>query len=152
MRKVLIAGAIAAIAIATPAAAGEGRAEVRGGVAWANGTSDEAAGAAIGYDFNVGTNSFAGVEVSADTFLDGGATDLGLGFTGRAGARVGAGKFYALAGYTTEFCDPCGGAMHAGTGYQHSFGKLYAKVEYRRYFHDAAEVNVAGVGLGFKFH
>ena len=49
MRKVLLP-LLASLAIATPAMANEARIEARGGVIWANGTSEDVWGAAAGYD------------------------------------------------------------------------------------------------------
>lgn len=153
MRKFILP-LIAAAAIATPALANEARIEARGGVAWANGDSDAVAGVAAGYDFDLGTAAFAGVEVSADKILDGAADRVGLGASARVGIKAGdSGKLYAAGGYTTKFCDLCDGTWNVGAGYQHGFGeRLYGKVEYRNYFVDGgSDVNAAVVGLGVKF-
>ena len=65
MRKVLIALAASAAALASPAfAAGEGRIEARGGVVWDGGSTEDVYGVAAGYDFDLGEKAIAGVEVS----------------------------------------------------------------------------------------
>jgi outer membrane immunogenic protein len=148
MKKIILAAAVAACAVASPAfAAGEARLEARGGIAWAGGGSEAVAGVAGGYDFDLGETTFAGIEGSADKILAGGA-DVFFGITARAGAKLGNGKLYADVGYTFNNGD----AVHAGAGYQHSFGeKMYGKVEYRRYFNSGTDLNAAVVGLGIKF-
>lgn len=154
MRTVLLSLAAAAAVVATPALANETRVEARGGVIWGGGDSEAIAGAAIGYDFDLGTSAFAGVEVSGDKILTSG-TKVAFGFTGRAGAKLGAGKLYANGGYTTEFCDSCKGSWHAGAGYQQNLGnQLYGKVEYRHYFPEQSFVSdsdAVAVGLGLRF-
>jgi opacity protein-like surface antigen len=145
--QVALIAAAAALVAATPAAANEARAEVRGGVAWAGGAEEAVAGVALGYDFDLGTSTFAGVEASADKMLAGGANVL-FGTSVRAGANVGAGKLYAIGGFSfTEHDD----AWHLGAGYEHKVGSnLYVKGEYRRYF-DVVDVNTALFGVGVNF-
>ena len=155
MRTVLLSLAAAAAVVATPALANEARVEARGGVIWSGGDSEAIAGAAIGYDYDLGTSAFAGVEVSGDKILTSG-TKVAFGFTGRVGAKISeAGKLYANGGYTTEFCDSCKGAWHAGAGYQQNLGsQLYGKVEYRHFFPEAnfaADSDAVAVGLGLRF-
>lgn len=152
MRKVLIALAASA-ALATPALANEGRVEARGGVYWTQGYTQATAGIAAGYDYDLGSAAFGGVEVSADKVLDSG-TKVAFGFTGRLGAKLGAGKLFADGGYTTEPCTGCDGSWHAGAGYEHGFGgNLYGKLGYRHYFtkNGAPDSNVVAIGLGTKF-
>lgn len=154
MRTVLISLAAALVA-ASPAVANEARVEARGGVIWGGGDTEATAGAAVGYDVDLGTSAFAGAEVSGDKILTGG-TKVGFGFTGRAGAKIGeAGKLYANGGYTTEFADGAEGNWHVGAGYQQNLGnRLYGKVEYRHYMPQAAAADNAdavGVGLGLRF-
>jgi hypothetical protein len=159
MRTVLIplAAAVAALGAvaATPALANEARVEARGGVIWGGGDTEATAGAAVGYDFDLGTSAFAGAEVSGDKVLTSG-TKVAFGFTGRVGAKVGgAGKLYANGGYTTEFADNAEGNWHVGAGYQQNLGdKLYGKVEYRHYLPkgaNTADADSVGVGLGLRF-
>lgn len=154
MRTVLISLA-AALAAASPALANEARVEARGGVIWGGGDTEATVGAAVGYDFDLGTGAFAGAEISGDKVLTSG-TKVAWGFTGRAGIKAGeAGKLYANGGYTTEFCTGCEGNWHVGAGYQHNLGsQLYGKVEYRHYLANAAgaaDADAVGVGLGLRF-
>ena len=148
MRKFALLGAAAAAIVAVPAQANEARVEARGGIAWANGVEEAIAGVATGYDFDLGTGAFAGVEASADKILADGA-DVVFGVTARAGATIGdGGTLYATAGYS--FND--GDAFHAGAGYQHKLGEaLYVKVEYRHFFDDIVDVNTAAIGVGLTF-
>ena len=155
MRTVLISLAAALAAAATPALANEARVEARGGVVWGGGDTEAVAGAAVGYDFDLGSSAFAGAEVSGDKVLTSG-TKVAFGFTGRAGAKLGpAGKLYANGGYTTEFADGAEGNWHVGAGYQHNFGgQLYGKVEYRHFMPEAplsTDFDSVGVGLGLRF-
>lgn len=153
MRLVLISLAASLVA-ATPALANEARVEARGGVVWNSTDSEEIAGVAAGYDYDLGSTAFVGAEVSADKLLTDG-TKVAFGFSGRLGAKVMEnGKLYAAGGYNTESCDGCEGAWTLGAGYQHSFGKFYGKVEYRHFFNDNAlftDTDAAVVGLGVKF-
>jgi hypothetical protein len=154
MRKIAILAALAAATVASPAfaqdaAAGEGRVEVRGGIAWAEGAEEAFAGVAVGYDFDLGDTAFIGVEGGADKVL---AEDTDVFWTigGRVGAKVGdAGRAYVLGGY--GFAEGDDGAF-AGAGYQHNLGeKAFAKVEYRRTLVEGSDVNFAGVGVGIRF-
>lgn len=155
MRTVLIPLAAALAVAATPALANEARVEARGGVIWGGGDTEATAGAALGYDFDLGTSAFAGAEVSGDKVLTSG-TKVAFGFTGRAGVKVGTGgKVYANGGYTTEFADNAEGNWHVGAGYQQNLGsQLYGKVEYRHYLPqgaNTADADAVGVGLGLRF-
>lgn len=145
--QVALIAAAAALVAATPAAANEARAEVRGGIAWAGGVEEAAAGVALGYDFDLGTGTFAGVEASADKVLQDGANVL-FGASVRGGAKIGEGKLYAIGGFSfTEHDD----SWHLGAGYEHKVGSnVYVKGEYRRYF-DVVDVNTAMFGVGVNF-
>ena len=149
MRKFIIVAAAAAAAVATPAAANEGRAEVRGGIVWASGAEEGTLGAAVGYDFDLGDSvAFAGVEGSADKVLVDGA-DIAWGATARLGAKIGQGKLYATGGYTVGEGED---VPHFGAGYEHKLGsRAYVKAEYRRFFSDFIDVNSAVVGVGLNF-
>ncbi|MGH6785785.1 MAG: outer membrane beta-barrel protein [Novosphingobium sp.] len=155
MRKVLIALAVSAAALATPAlAAGEGRVEARGGIVWDGGATEDVYGVAAGYDFDLGEAAFAGVEVSGDKIGDTG-TKVAFGATGRIGAKVGEKtKLYVDGGYTSEACDLCEDAVHAGAGAEIGFGgNLYGKVAYRHFFvnNGGGDYNAVAVGLGVRF-
>ncbi|MES2753336.1 MAG: hypothetical protein V4659_01585 [Pseudomonadota bacterium] len=153
MRTLTILAATAAALIAVPAAAqersGEGRIEARGGVAFASGNEEAFAGVEAGYDFDLGTSAFIGIQASADKVLVDGA-DVFFGIGGRVGTKLGTGgKLYALGGY--GFADGSE-APFAGVGYQHKFGgSVYGKVEYRRTLDQGTDVNFAGIGLGVAF-
>jgi outer membrane immunogenic protein len=152
MRLVLISLAASLVA-ATPALANEARVEARGGVIWGGGDSEAIAGVAAGYDYDLGDTAFVGAEVTADKILTDG-TKVTFGFNGRVGAKIAeAGKLYAVGGYNTESCDLCDGTWTAGAGYQHSFGKLYGKVEYRHFFvkNGFSDADAVVAGLGMKF-
>ena len=153
MRKFAIAAAAATMLFAAPAFAqtsGEGRLEVRGGIAWAGGADEAFAGVAAGYDFDLGDKAFLGLEAGADKVLVSGSNVF---FTGaaRVGAKVGEnGKLYVLGGY--GFVEGGGDGAFAGAGYQHKFGqKFYGKIEYRRTLVSGTDVNFAGIGLGLAF-
>ena len=145
---------LAAVAVASPALANEGRVEGRGGVIWANGASEGVAGVAAGYDWDLGGSAFIGAEVSADKILEDN-TRFSFGFGGRIGAKLGeAGKLYVASSYQTKPCKFCEESVSLGAGYQHSFGgNLYGKVEYRRQFvgNGLSDYNTAVAGLGVKF-
>jgi hypothetical protein len=139
--------------ISAPALANEARLEARGGVIWADGESEAIAGLAAGYDFDLGRSGFVGAEVSADKVLTD-DTRISFGIGGRAGMKIGEnGKLYAVSTYQTKPCRLCEESVSVGAGYQHAFGKVYGKVEYRHFFvgdnlpdYDAA---LAGVGVRF---
>lgn len=149
MRSVLFSLAAAAAVVATPALAGESRVEARTGINWVKGVpgSVSSAGVAAGHDMDLGS-AFAGVELSADKLL---IKDAKVVFGGavRVGTNVTeAGKVYAIGGYETTF-ENNSDDWSVGAGYQHSFGRVYLKAEYRR--HIDTDVNTVLTGVGFKF-
>jgi len=150
LKFIALAAAVSGAAIATPALANEGRVEARGGIAWANGDSEAIAGVAAGYDWDMGESGFVGLEASADKVLADGADDIVLGGTVRGGVKLNEkGKLFAAGGYT--WSDSADG-FHLGAGYQHKLSdSAYLKVEYRRFFGDLDELNVAALGVGFAF-
>ncbi len=152
MKKILIALA-ASVAVASPALANEGRIEARGGIIWDSGATEDVYGVAAGYDFDLGGNTFAGVEVSGDKV---GATGSGLviGFTGRLGVKAGTGtRLVADAGYSAVTCAACDDPIHAGVSIEQDLGtNVYGRVGYRHYFYDAAtDVDAVAVGVGVRF-
>lgn len=153
MRFVVLSLA-ATLAAATPAVANEARVEARGGVIWGSGESEAVAGVAAGYDFDLGSNAFAGAEVSADKILTDG-TRFSLGLGARLGAKVTeAGKLYAVGSYQTKPARFAEESWTLGAGYQQGFGgNLYGKVEYRHFFVGNAvpDYNTVVAGLGVKF-
>lgn len=154
MRKFLLPLA-ASLVIATPALANEARVEARGGVVWGSGNSEAIVGVAAGYDFDLGTSAFAGVEVSGDKILDSATKRIVFGFTGRAGVKASENdKVFATVGYATKPCALCVDSVTAGAGWEHNFGqKLYGKVEYRHFFtsDNAPDNDAVAVGLGVRF-
>ncbi len=155
MRRVLLslAAAAASVAVASPALANEARVEGRGGVIWGSGDEEAIAGIAAGYDFDLGSTTFVGAEVTADKILTSG-TKVSFGFNGRVGAKLGdASKLYAVGGYNTEPCDLCDGTWGLGAGFQQGFAQnLYGKVEYRHSFVDNFDdTDTVLVGLGTRF-
>jgi outer membrane immunogenic protein len=150
MRKIAILAALSAF-IATPAlAAGEGRVEGRGGIAFAGGSSEAFAGIAAGYDFDLGDKAFIGIEGSADKVLVDGS-DVLFGLATRVGVKASdKTRVYALGGY--GFADGESDPF-LGAGIQFKFGeKVYGKVEYRRILISSfTDINFAGVGIGAAF-
>ncbi len=151
MRRVVLtlAAVAASAALASPAFANEARVEARGGAIWSGGDAEATAGVAAGYDFDLGSSAFAGVEVSADKALVGGA-DIAVGFTGRAGIKAGeATKLYVDGGYTVTDGED---TPHLGAGVEQKLGgSLYGKVFYRHNFSDFNDTDTLGVGVGVKF-
>lgn len=149
MKKMMIGAALlAGLATAPAQAAGEARVELRGGIAWAEGTEEAFVGGAAGYDFDLGDRGFLGVEGSADKVLAGGS-DVVWGVGARGGVKTGdKGRVYATGGL--QFC--CGESdFYAGAGYQYRFHEsAYLKVEYRRTF-GFVDVNLVGIGIGANF-
>jgi len=156
MRKTLLATAAAlgaSLMVAAPAQANEGRAEVRGGVLWGYGQSEGVAGVALGYDWDLGSSAFGGIEVSGDKILEDN-TRVAFGATARVGVKAGdATKVYAAGGYTSKPCSGCDDAVHLGGGLQQNLGgKVYLKAEYRHFFAGSAgdyDSVVGGIGLNF---
>lgn len=153
MRKFAVAAAVAAAAIATPAAAeGEARVELRGGMIWAFDESEATVGAAGGYDFDLGETLFAGVELSADKVLVDGS-DVAFGTTARLGANLGeSGKLFAATGYTFGLDDDSGDAWHLGGGYHHKLNEsTYLGAEYRHYFDEFVDADAVNLVIGTTF-
>lgn len=153
MRKIILP-LIASLAVATPAMANETRAEVRGGVIWSNGDSEDTWGAALGYDFDLGDTAFAGVEVSGDKIGTSG-TKVSWGVGGRLGLKAGEQtKLYGTGGWNSEACDLCDDSAYVGAGVQQGItDKFYVKAEYRHNFFSRpvpdSDAVVAGVGIKF---
>jgi outer membrane immunogenic protein len=150
MRLVLLALGAAMVA-ATPALAGEARVEVRSGVDWTGGQSAKGVvGAAAGYDWTLPGGAFVGAEESIDKTLTSGA-HVRWGSSGRIGLHVTpTDKLYATAGYNYGKGP---NATDVGAGWEHSFGPMYGKVEYKRFFNEdgVRDNNAALVGVGMHF-
>lgn len=157
MRKFILP-LLASLAVATPAFAegGEGRVEVRGGVVWSGGGSEDIWGAAAGYDFDIGKAAFAGVEVSGDKIGTSG-TIVSWGLNGRIGVKTPSGtRIYANGGYNTKYCDlaVCEGQWGLGAGVQQNVGsRFYVKAEYRHQFEKGIVpgADAVGAGVGVRF-
>ena len=153
MKKIILP-VLASLALATPALANEGRVEARGGVLWANGSSEDTWGMAVGYDFDLGSSAFAGVEVSGDK-IGASGSKVAWGLNTRLGMKAGEGtRIFGAGGYTTEACDGCEGQWGLGAGVEQKVsGPVYVKVEYRHFFENDIVVDsdavVAGVGVRF---
>lgn len=151
---ILSLAAAATAALAAPALANEARLETRGGVVWNRGDTEATAGVAGGYDFDLGSRAFAGVDVSADKLLTSG-TRVSWGFGGRLGMKTGSGgKLYALSDYQTKNCATCNESVAVGGGYQQDIGqKLYGKVEYRHNIigDHTPDTDAVLAGVGMKF-
>ncbi|MDE2405598.1 MAG: hypothetical protein KGM17_13100 [Sphingomonadales bacterium] len=154
--RLMVLSIVAALAAATPAladdAGGQGRVELRTGVTWPDGQSAKGEiGAAAGYDWNLGSNAFFGVEQSVDKTLASGEK-VRWGTSGRIGAKLGAAdKLYATGGYAYGKGPD---APTVGAGWEHGFSsKLYGKVEYKHFFNEdnARHSNAALVGMGVHF-
>ena len=144
---------LASLAVASPALANEARIEARGGVVWDSNNSDATAGVALGYDWDLGGNTFVGLETSADKILTDN-TRVTFGFGGRVGVKVSPdAKLYAVSTYQTKNYKYGEDSVTLGAGYQHSFGdQFYGKVEYRHHFvENVSDYDAALVGLGVRF-
>lgn len=153
MRKIILP-LVASLALASPALANETRVEARGGVIWSNGTSEDTWGAAVGYDFDLGPATFAGLEVSGDK-IGATGTKVAFGATGRLGVKAGMGtRLFGAGGYTTETCDACDGQWNLGGGIEQNIaGPVYVKAEYRHFFKNdviaKSDTLTGGVGIRF---
>ena len=154
MKKIaLITAAAAATAFATPAmaqdAAGEGRVEVRGGLATGGGFDEGFIGAAAGYDFDLGDTVFVGGEVSVDKVLVDGSDEI-YGLTGRIGTKAGEStRIFAAGGRSFTSGED---VWHAGLGVEQKLGgNFYVKGEYRHFFSDFSDIDTFAVGGGIKF-
>lgn len=152
MRLVLLSLA-AALVSATPALANEARVEARGGVIWDQGDSEAIAGVAAGYDWDLASKTFVGVEASADKILTSN-TIVSFGASVRAGVKLDeAAKLYAVGGYSTKPCHGCEESWNLGAGYQRAFGPVYGKLEYRHSFvgNGFSDPDAVVAGLGYRF-
>lgn len=156
MRKItLIAAALAATTIATPAMAqdevsGEFRVEGRAGIIDGAGQTEAVAGIAAGYDFDLSDTVFLGVEGSVDFVLASGGNEV-FGATARAGVHAGDdAKIYAAGG--RSFVGDGEDAWHLGAGVDYDVNDLvYLKLEYRHFFADFADADSVVAGVGVKF-
>lgn len=155
MRIALVSlAAVAAAAAATPALANEARIEARTGVIWNGSDSDAVAGIAAGYDYDLGSTLFVGVQGSADKIL---AHDnrVSWGLGGRIGAKVlPETKLYAVADWQSKNCSHCNSAVGVGAGVQQGIGSRYfVKAEYQHLLigDSTPDADLGLVGVGVKF-
>lgn len=148
MRLLIVAAALSISAAATPAIANEARLEARGGIAWANGSSTETIGVALGYDAPVGENTFVGVEAVLDTDFD--ISDPVLGANLRFGFNMSPeSKLFATLGYAHDTGFDQDDAV-IGAGYQHNVGaRSLVSIQYQRYLD--SDINRATIGFGYRF-
>lgn len=148
MRLVNYAAVAALAALATPAKADETRVEVRSGIVWCCGVSDETIGLAVGHDFDLGGDMFAGIEAVADTDFD--FVDPTIGVNARLGTKLGEDtKVFVLGGYAYETGFDFDDAL-IGAGVQHNVGeKALLSLQYQRYLD--TDVNRVAVGFGLRF-
>lgn len=148
MRLLATGAALAVATIAAPALADETRVEVRGGIVWCCGISDETIGLALGHDFDIGTSTFIGVEAVADTNFD--FVDPTIGVNARIGGKLGeSGKLFGVAGYAYETTFDLDDFV-LGAGYQHNLGSnALISFQYLRYMD--TDINRAAVGVGYRF-
>lgn len=155
MRIALVSlAAVAAVAVTTPALANEARVEARGGVIWDGSDSEATAGVAAGYDYDLGSKLFVGVQASADKVLTSG-TRVSWGLGGRIGAKVlPATKLYAVADWESKPCRYCNSAVGVGGGVQQDLGqRYYVKAEYQHLLigDNTPDADLGLVGVGVKF-
>lgn len=150
----LVLPVVAAFAFASPALADEARVEVRGGVFFGGGVTQDVYGVAAGYDYDLKGSGFVGVEVSADKVATSGTT-VAFGASGRLGLKASTGtRLYVEGGYTSKICSSCEHAIHAGAGFEQNIGNnVYGKLGYRHFFvgQGIPDFDAAVVGLGVRF-
>ncbi|MCJ2181370.1 porin family protein [Novosphingobium sp. 1949] len=150
----LAAAASVAAAVATPAMADEARIEARTGLAWDSHGSKATAGVAAGYDYDLGSKFFVGVEGSADKLLTD-DTRVTWGVGGRAGVKVTpTTKLYASSKWQSKTCRYCNSAVGVGGGIQQDLNnRYYVKAEYQHELigDNTPDADVGLVGVGVKF-
>jgi outer membrane immunogenic protein len=186
MQRILFSAAVPAAFVAVILSAGpafaQARVEIHGGLdnlrTGGDGESGALYGIGLGYDFQLGTKTFAGIEVNAEDSKVSeceaggivlndricGRTERDLSAALRFGTRVGAaGKAYGLVGYSnarffTAYTAPAGpnvyttddlDGIRAGVGYQQQIaGSFYVKAEYRYTNYEQDAVRHQGI-VGF---
>jgi outer membrane immunogenic protein len=163
MRKIALLAALAAFSSSPAYASGEARVELQLGYDEIGGESGVTYGTVLGYDMDIGSTAFVGVEVGlAETSIK--SLDATAGRDLSAGVRFGVevsdhGKLYGLLGYSNQRFSAPGfeseniDGLRVGAGYQHDIGKnLYGKVEYRYTNYELGlERHTVVAGLGARF-
>ena len=154
MRIALVSLAAVAAAVATPALANEARVEARTGIIWDGSDSEAVAGVAVGYDYDLGSKFFVGVEGSADKILTS-DTRVSWGVGGRAGFKVTpTTKLYANSTWQSKFSKYGNSAVAVGGGVEQALdNRFYAKAEYKHLLvgDNTPDADVGLVGVGVKF-
>ncbi len=154
MRIALVSLAAVAAAAATPALANEARVEARTGIIWDGSDSEAVAGVAVGYDYDLGSKFFVGVEGSADKILTS-DTRVSWGVGGRAGFKVTpTTKLYANSTWQSKFSKYGNSAVAVGGGVEQALdNRFYAKAEYKHLLvgDNTPDADVGLVGVGVKF-
>ncbi|WP_395394276.1 outer membrane beta-barrel protein [Novosphingobium sp. BL-8A] len=154
MRIALVSLAAVAAAAATPALANEARVEARTGIIWDGSDSEAVAGVAVGYDYDLGSKFFAGVEGSADKILTS-DTRVSWGAGGRVGYKVTpTTKLYANSTWQSKFSKYGNSAVAVGGGVEQGLNdRFYAKAEYKHLLvgDNTPDADVGLVGVGVKF-
>ena len=155
MRTAIFAALSAATMICSaPAAANGLRAELRGGVAWVDGTAtvpgdtSETVGVALGYDMDLSEGLFIGAEAVADTDFD--LSDPVLGLNARFGTQLTGGtKVFVTGGWAHETTFDTDDAL-VGGGLEVPFSdRAFVSLQYQHYLD--TEANRVTVGAGLKF-
>lgn len=146
--------AVAAAAVATPALANEARVEARTGIIWDGSDSEAVAGVAVGYDYDLGSKFFVGVEGSADKVLTS-DTRVSWGAGGRVGYKITpTTKLYANSTWQSKFSKYGNSAVAVGGGVEQALdNRFYAKAEYKHLLvgDNTPDADVGLVGVGVKF-
>lgn len=155
MRIALVSlAAVAAVAAATPALANEARVEARTGIVWDGSDSEAVAGVAVGYDYDLGSKFFVGIEGSADKVLTS-DTRVSWGVGGRAGFKVTpTTKLYANSTWQSKFSKYGNSAVAVGGGVEQALdNRFYAKAEYKHLLvgDNTPDADVGLLGVGVKF-
>ncbi|QDK32025.1 MULTISPECIES: outer membrane protein [Sphingomonadaceae] len=155
MRIALVSlAAVAAAAVATPALANEARVEARTGIIWDGSDSEAVAGVAVGYDYDLGSKFFVGVEGSADKVLTS-DTRVSWGAGGRVGYKITpTTKLYANSTWQSKFAKYGNSAVAVGGGVEQALdNRFYAKAEYKHLLvgDNTPDADVGLVGVGVKF-
>ncbi|MFC0684756.1 outer membrane protein [Novosphingobium clariflavum] len=155
MRIALVSlAAVAAAAVATPALANEARVEARTGIIWDGSDSEAVAGVAVGYDYDLGSKFFVGVEGSADKVLTS-DTRVSWGAGGRIGYKITpTTKLYANSTWQSKFAKYGNSAVAVGGGVEQALdSRFYAKAEYKHLLvgDNTPDADVGLLGVGVKF-
>lgn len=150
MRSLLLSAAICGSLLASPAHAGEGRAEVNLGIIDEGGESDAIGALVLGYDWDIGETVFVGGEASLEkVFRDEADPSVALG--ARLGARLAEEtKVFVIGGYAFEEEED---RPFIGAGIEQTLVEgIYATASYHRLFGDEVpDADVFGLGVGLEF-